>query len=65
MSMKRVFSRAIPNHSLYLLYSKVAKTCTYISIYFPYKTKYIALRAYQKKPTTFTIRSCGFYCQSS
>jgi hypothetical protein len=34
MSMKRVFARAIPHHSLDPLYSKVAKNCTYISIYF-------------------------------
>jgi hypothetical protein len=76
MSMKRVFSRAIPHHSLDLLYSKVAKTCTYISTYFSYfyvstnkyahyKTKDLALRAYKRDTTTFTIRSCACYCQSS
>jgi hypothetical protein len=34
MSMKRVFTREIPHQSLDLLCSKVAKNCTYISIYF-------------------------------
>jgi hypothetical protein len=75
MSMKRAFARAIPHHSLDPLYGKVAKNCTYISIYFShiyvstkknarYK-KYLGLRAYKIYTTTFTRRSCACYCQNS
>jgi hypothetical protein len=55
MSMKRVFARVIPRHSLDPLYSKVAKNCTYISIYFSHiyvSTKHNA--PYKKK-----ISGCG------
>jgi hypothetical protein len=71
MSVKRVIARATHHQSLDLLYSKVVKICTYISIYFsyvfvpttkysPYKTNDLTLRAYKRYPTTFTIRN-GFF----
>jgi hypothetical protein len=76
MSMKQVFACATHHHPLDLLYRKIAKNCTYISIYFSYvyvttkkyasyKKKDFALRAYKRYPTTFTNRSWVFYCQSS
>jgi hypothetical protein len=52
--MKLVFSRATPRPSLDLLYTKVAKNCTYISIYFSHV--YVTTKNMR---TTKKISGCG------